>query len=164
MSMHSGFVNSRAKNTNWYTNWYTTISVQDYLCDYFTRHKQVFTFLNVSEFLYAVFFFLSYIEYNFHLFSLFQMKMIELFFITLDKIFVQPKFLRFVHEMGAISNVPTFGFTELDVQKWPSPGWGNESKRVLQRESSRELAREEPGLIQRCRQPYGRANAWCHGA
>lgn len=162
--MHSGFVNSRAKNTNWYTNWYTTISVQDYLCDYFTRHKQVFTFLNVSEFLYAVFFFLSYIEYNFHLFSLFQMKMIELFFITLDKIFVQPKFLRFVHEMGAISNVPTFGFTELDVQKWPSPGWGNESKRVLQRESSRELAREEPGLIQRCRQPYGRANAWCHGA
>lgn len=162
--MHSGFVNSRAKNANWYTNWYTTISVQDYLCDYFTRHKQVFTFLNVSEFLYAVFFFLSYIEYNFHLFSLFQMKMIELFFITLDKIFVQPKFLRFVHEMGAISNVPTFGFTELDVQKWPSPGWGNESKRVLQRESSRELAREEPGLIQRCRQPYGRANAWCHGA
>lgn len=160
--MHSGFVNSRAKNTNWYTNWYTTISVQDYLCDYFTRHKQVFTFLNVSEFLYAVFFFLSYIEYNFHLFSLFQM--IELFFITLDKIFVQPKFLRFVHEMEAISNVPTFGFTELDVQKWPSPGWGNESKRVLQRESSRELAREEPGLIQRCRQPYGRANAWCHGA
>lgn len=92
------------------------------------------------------------------------MKMIELFFITLDKIFVQPKFLRFVHEMGAISNVPTFGFTELDVQKWPSPGWGNESKRVLQRVSSRELAREEPGLIQRCRQPYGRANAWCHGA
>lgn len=162
--MHSSFVNSRAKNANWYTNWYTTISVQDYLCDYFTRHKQVFTFLNVSEFLYAVFFFLSYIEYNFHLFSLFQMKMIELFFITLDKIFVQPKFLRFVHEMGAISNVPTFGFTELDVQKWPSPGWGNESKRVLQRESSRELAREEPGLIQRCRQPYGRANAWCHGA
>lgn len=162
--MHSGFVNSRAKNANWYTNWYTTISVQDYLCDYFTRHKQIFTFLNVSEFLYAVFFFLSYIEYNFHLFSLFQMKMIELFFITLDKIFVQPKFLRFVHEMGAISNVPTFGFTELDVQKWPSPGWGNESKRVLQRESSRELAREEPGLIQRCRQPYGRANAWCHGA
>lgn len=161
--MHSGFVNSRAKNANWYTNWYTTISVQDYLCDYFTRHKQVFAFLNVSEFLYAVFF-LSYIEYNFHLFSLFQMKMIELFFITLDKIFVQPKFLRFVHEMGAISNVPTFGFTELDVQKWPSPGWGNESKRVLQRESSRELAREEPGLIQRCRQPYGRANAWCHGA
>lgn len=161
--MHSSFVNSRAKNANWYTNWYTTISVQDYLCDYFTRHKQVFTFLNVSEFLYAAFF-LSYIEYNFHLFSLFQMKMIELFFITLDKIFVQPKFLRFVHEMGAISNVPTFGFTELDVQKWPSPGWGNESKRVLQRESSRELAREEPGLIQRCRQPYGRANAWCHGA
>lgn len=161
--MHSGFVNSRAKNANWYTNWYTTISVQDYLCDYFTRHKQVFTFLNVSEFLCCIFF-LSYIEYNFHLFSLFQMKMIELFFITLDKIFVQPKFLRFVHEMGAISNVPTFGFTELDVQKWPSPGWGNESKRVLQRESSRELAREEPGLIQRCRQPYGRANAWCHGA
>lgn len=161
--MHSSFVNSRARNANWYTNWYTTISVQDYLCDYFTRHKQVFTFLNVSEFLYAVFFFLSYIEYNFHLFSLFQMKMIELFFITLDKIFVQPKFLLFVHEMGAISNVPTFGFTELDVQKWPSPGWGNESKRVLQRESSRELAREEPGLIQR-RQPYGRANAWCHGA
>lgn len=163
--MHSSFVNSRAKNANWYTNWYTTISVQDYLCDYFTRHKQVFTFLNASEFLYAYrIFFYRILNIIFIYFLYSKWKWSNYLFITLDKIFVQPKFLRFVHEMGAISNVPTFGFTELDVQKWPSPGWGNESKRVLQRESSRELAREEPGLIQRCRQPYGRANAWCHGA
>lgn len=49
---------------------------------------------------YMLYFFLSYIEYNFHLFSLFQMKMIELFFITLDKIFMQPKFLRCSRDGG----------------------------------------------------------------
>lgn len=45
------------------------------------------------------------------------MKMIELFFITLDKIFVQPKFLRFVHEMGAHIRVYRTGCSKMALAR-----------------------------------------------